>query len=145
MVPVAAAATSASDGSSTASAMLPVDALTAARNAGLPIYEVGRTVVTHASKMGAVYATEYRRVNEVDDLSSPTTKFITVGAIVPDNFHVVRGSAYNRVRTAVVVNLRPVDGIFDSFTYDMTPQTWMNSPLVEVPGGGPSIGIALVR
>ncbi|RVW01071.1 hypothetical protein EGT50_12400 [Rhodococcus xishaensis] len=143
LTPITAAAASVSDGGTTASTTLPVDVLIAARDAGLPIYEVGRTVVTHASKMGAVYATEYRRVDEVDALSSPTTKFVAVGAAAPENFHVVRGSGYNR--SAIAVNMRPVNGIFDSFTYDVTPQTWVNSPLVELQGGGPGIGIALVR
>src|SRR5689334_13924583 len=79
LAPITAAATSASSGSIGAPEGLTVEALIAARNAGFPIYEVGQTVVVYASKMGATYATEYRRVYAIDALGSPTTKFVTVG------------------------------------------------------------------
>ncbi|AOW92042.1 hypothetical protein BFN03_03220 [Rhodococcus sp. WMMA185] len=142
LAPITAAVASVSDGGSTASAKLPVDALVAARNAGLPIYEAGEVEVVYASKMGAYYGTEYRRVYEVDALTSPTTKFVAVGAVAPDHFYVVSGDK----RSDIVVNMRPAaNQIFQRMTYDTTPQKWLNSPLVQLQDGGPSIGIALIR
>ncbi|WP_072687396.1 hypothetical protein [Rhodococcus marinonascens] len=145
LAPITAAVASVSDGGSTASTTLPVDALIAARNAGFPIYEAGQIVVVSATKMGAIYATEYRRVYEVDALTSPTTKFVTVGATAPDNFYVV--DRHNQ--SDIVVNMRrletPWPQPFARLTYHTTPQTWLNSPLVQLQDDGPSIGIALVR
>lgn len=68
---------------------LGVEALVATRNAGVPVYEVGQIVIVSATRMGTIYATEYRRAYEVGALDSPT-KFVAVGAAAPDNFYVVR-------------------------------------------------------
>jgi len=142
LAPNTASASSASAGSIGAPDGLTVDALIAARNGGFPIYEAGRVVAVSATKMGTIYATEYRRVYEVDALDSPATKFVTVGGAAPDNFYVVRGPD----RDSIVVNMRPSgDPIWGGFSYDTTPQSWLNSPLVQLPGGGPGVGIALVR
>lgn len=140
LAPITTAVSSASGSGSAASATLPVDTLVAARAAGLPIYEAGEVVVTYASKMGAYYATEYRRVYDVDALNSPAAKFITFGASAPDHFHVTDGGE-------VVVNMRPIEPpqIFSRLTYDMTPQTWLNSPPIQLQEGGPGVGIAFVR
>lgn len=141
LAPITAAAGSAS-GSIGAPEGLTVDALIAARNAGFPIYEAGQVVVVSASKMGATYATEYRRVYAIDALGSPTTKFVTVGAVAPDHFYTVPGDGGD----FIVVNMRPVENpLFQRLTYDTTPQTWLNGPLIKLPGDGPSAGIALVR
>lgn len=143
LAPITASAGSASAGSVGAPEGLTVGALIAARNAGFPIYEAGRVVVVLATKMGAVRATEYRRVYEVDALTSPATKFVTVGAAAPDAFYVIPGHSD---RDSIVVNMRPSgDPLWGGYAYDTTPQSWWNSPLVQLPDGGPSVGIALVR
>lgn len=121
---------------------LGVDALVAARNAGVPVYEVGQTVIVSATKMGTIYATEYRRVYEVDALDSPTTKFVAVGAAAPDSFYVVPG--YDN-RNSIVVNMRPSGNpVFGAFLYDRTPQSWWNSATVQTADAGPRIGVAFV-
>ncbi|MCA1006829.1 hypothetical protein LCL87_13975 [Rhodococcus hoagii] len=121
---------------------LGVDALVAARNAGVPVYEVGRTVIVSATKMGTVYATEYRRVHEVDALESPTTKFVAVGAAAPDNFYVVAG--YDN-RNWIVVNMRPSGNpVFGGYLYDTTPQSWWNSPTIPTADAGPRVGVAFI-
>lgn len=142
LAPITAAASSASsDGSIGAPEGLTVEALIAARNAGFPIYEAGEVVVVSASKMGAIYATEYRRVYEIDALDTPAAKFVTVGAVAPDHFYVIPGQGPD----SIVVNMRPVENpLFQRLTYDVTPQKWLSSPLVELPGGGPGVGIAFV-
>ncbi|SDD42563.1 hypothetical protein SAMN05444580_104240 [Rhodococcus tukisamuensis] len=143
LAPIAASVENASAGGSGAPEGLTADALIAARNAGLPIYESGRVVIVSATKMGAIYATEYRRVHDVDALDSPATKFVVVGAAAPDNFYVVHG--YNN-RDSIVVNMRPSgDPVWGGLSYDTTPQSWWNSPLVQLPGGGPDVGVAFVR
>ncbi|AQA26220.1 hypothetical protein BTZ20_0766 [Rhodococcus sp. MTM3W5.2] len=140
--PLAPITAAASSGSLGAPEGLTVDALIAARNAGFPIYEAGQTVVVSASKMGATNATEYRRVYAIDALGSPTTKFVTVGAVAPERFYTISGYGGD----SIVVNMRPVENpLFQRLTYDVTPQKWLNSPLIQLPGGGPSAGIALVR
>jgi hypothetical protein len=142
LAPITAGAASASSGSIGAPEGLTVDALIAVRNAGFPIYEAGQTVVVSASKMGAIHATEYRRVYAIDALSSPTTKFVTVGAVAPDHFYTISGYGGD----SIVVNMRPVENpLFQRLTYDTTPQKWLNSPLIQLPDGGPRAGIALVR
>ncbi|MCL2536518.1 MAG: hypothetical protein FWE39_20340 [Nocardiaceae bacterium] len=134
---------SASAGSLGAPGGLTADALIAARNAGAPIYEAGRVVMISATKMGTIYATEYRRVYDDDALRSTTTKFVTAGAAAPDTFYVVPG--YDN-RNSIVVNVRPSgDPIWGGLAYDTTPLSWWNSPLVPSPTGGPTVGVAIVR
>ncbi|WP_430332927.1 hypothetical protein [Rhodococcus sp. ACT016] len=135
LAPLSAAASVAPQGITT-------QTLIAARNAGFPIYEAIQDVIVNATKMGTIYATEYRRVYEIDALNSPTTKFVGVGATAPDRFAVV-----HQDKEPIVVNVRPpaTPDPFQRLTYDATQQTWWNSPLVRVPDGGPGIGIALVR
>ncbi|MDH6679358.1 hypothetical protein M2284_003580 [Rhodococcus sp. LBL1] len=142
LVPITTAASSLASGDSVAPQGITTETLIGARNAGFPIYEAIREVPVYATKMGTTYATEYRRVYEIDALNSPTTKFIGVGAIAPDRFAVVHQGL-----EPIVVNVRPPATVqpFQILTYDATPQTWWNSPLVRLPDGGPSVGIALVR
>ncbi|MDH6279812.1 hypothetical protein [Prescottella agglutinans] len=142
LAPITAAASSLASGDSVAPQGITTQTLIAARNAGFPIYEAVQDVVVNATKMGTIFATEYRRVYEIDALNSPTTKFVGVGAIAPDRFAVVHQGL-----EPIVVNVRPPATVqpFQILTYDATPQTWWNSPLVRLPDGGPSVGIALVR
>ncbi|GAB2640977.1 hypothetical protein ABI214_00300 [Prescottella soli] len=142
LAPITTAASSLASGDSVAPQGITTQTLIAARNAGFPIYEAIQDVVVNATKMGTTYATEYRRVYEIDALNSPTTKFVGVGATAPDRFAVVHQGL-----EPIVVNVRPpaTPQPYQRLTYDATPQTWWNSPLVQIPDGGPSVGIALVR
>ncbi len=142
LAPITVAASSLASGDSAAPQGMTTQTLIAARNAGFPIYEAIREVPVSATKMGTVYATEYRRVYEIDAPNSPTSKFVGVGAAAPDHFHVVDQGAQ-----PIVVNVRPpaTPQPYERLTYDATPQTWWNSPLVGLPDGSPSVGIALVR
>lgn len=142
LAPITSAAASLASGDSAAPQGMTTQTLVAARNAGFPIYEAIQEVAVYASKMGTTYATEYRRVYEIDALNSPTTKFVGVGATAPDRFAVVHQDA-----EPIVVNVRPpaTPQPYQRLTYDATPQTWWNSPLVRLANGGPSVGIALVR
>ncbi|MDH6678465.1 hypothetical protein M2284_002668 [Rhodococcus sp. LBL1] len=120
--------------------------LIAARNAGIPIYEAVRTVHFSAPSTGpnSIFdGVEYRRVYNIDDLGTPTTKYLGVGAVAPDNFYVgLRGSR------SVVVNPHEYvqENVGPGFImFDPTPYTFTNSPLVQLPDGGPSVGVALIR
>ncbi|MDH6283255.1 hypothetical protein [Prescottella agglutinans] len=134
-------------GSSSVSAPdgITVQGLIAARNAGIPIYEAVRAVRFSQPSTGpnATFdGTEYRRVYNIDDLSTPTTKFVGVGAVAPDNFYVgLRGgSVLVNPHEYVQPNVGPGFIVFDG-----TPYTFTNSPLVHLPDGGPSVGVALIR
>lgn len=142
LAPITAAASSLASGDSVAPQGMTTQTLIAARNAGFPIYEAIREVAVYATKMGTTYATEYRRVYEIDALNSPTTKFVGIGATAPDRFAVVHQGL-----EPIVVNVRPpaTPQPYQILTYDATPQTWWSSPPVRLPDGGPSVGIALVR
>lgn len=142
LAPITAAASSLASGDIAAPQGITTQTLIAARNAGFPIYEAVREVAVSATKMGTTYATEYRRVYEIDALNSPTTMFIGVGATAPDHFHVV-----HQGQDPIVVNMRPpaTQQPYQILTYDATPQKWWSSPLVRLPDGGPGVGIALVR
>ncbi|WFR70993.1 hypothetical protein P9209_16455 [Prescottella defluvii] len=142
LAPITAAASSLASGDSVAPQGISTQTLIAARNAGFPIYEAIRDVVVNATKMGTIFATEYRRVYEIDALNSPTTKFVGIGATAPDRFAVV-----HQDEEPIVVNVRPpaTPQPYQRLIYDATPQTWWNSPLVRLPDGGPGVGIALVR
>ncbi|RVW00873.1 hypothetical protein [Rhodococcus spongiicola] len=117
--------------------------LIAARNAGLPIYEA---VVTneYSAPKSMFELTEYRRVYDIDALSSPTVKFVGLGAVAPDTFWVIpRGFR----STSILVNLHETwqDNVsFPLMRWDETTLKFVNSPLVQLPDGGPSIGIARI-
>src|SRR5689334_7254934 len=83
LAPITAAASSLASGDSAAPQGMTTQTLIAARNAGFPIYEAIREVPVYATKMGTIYATEYRRVYEIDALNSATSKFVGVGAVAP--------------------------------------------------------------
>lgn len=118
------------------------EALTAARDAGFPIYEAAEKVLYQAPKR-AFWMIEYRRVASDYDLSSPTTKFVVVGAAGPDTFWVSPDSVPG------VININRTwhhqDNVsFPMVGFERTDQRFTNSPLVQLPGGGPGIGIALI-
>ena len=80
---------------------------------------------------------------DADVLGSPTTKFVGVGAVAPDTFWVEPGS----LASPIVVNLRETwqENVgFPLMRWDPTPLKFTNSPLVHLPDGGPSVGIALI-
>jgi hypothetical protein len=142
LAPVTAFAAGAAVGDIAAPQGLTTQTLIAARNAGLPIYEAVETRVYQAPK-GEFSLTEYRRVYDINVLSSPTTKFVGVGAVAPDTFWVRPGF----LGGVIVVNLRETwqdNVLFPLMQMDPTPLKFTNSPLVQLPDGGPSVGIALI-
>ncbi|MFE3289167.1 hypothetical protein [Rhodococcus sp. NPDC059234] len=120
-----------------------IQTLIAARNAGFPIYEAAEKVLYQAPKR-AFWMIEYRRVSSDYDLSSPTTKFVTMGTVGPDTFWVSPDSA-----GPAVINVNRTwyhqDNVgFPMVGFEQTDQRFANSPVVLLPGGGPSVGIALI-
>ncbi|AQA20977.1 hypothetical protein ACGFIU_05195 [Rhodococcus oryzae] len=142
LTPVTAFVAGAAVGDIAAPQGMTTQTLIAARNAGLPIYEAVVTKEYQAPK-AAYVLTEYRRVYDINVLSSPTAKFVGVGAVAPDTFWVRPGS----LASPIVVNLRETwqENVgFPLMRWDPTPLKFTNSPLVRLPDGGPSVGIALV-
>ncbi|SDD74901.1 hypothetical protein [Rhodococcus tukisamuensis] len=117
-------------------------ALIAAWNAGVPIYEEVGTKDYPGTKSSNP-RTEYRRVFDINALSSPTTKFVGAGPVAPDTFWVDPGVLTSWIR----VNMRESwhanvgSPIWES---DLTELKFTRSPLVKLPDGGPGVGIALV-
>ncbi|WP_127916441.1 hypothetical protein [Prescottella agglutinans] len=117
--------------------------LIAAWNARLPVYEA---IVTreYSFPKSTSTLTEYRRVYDIDVLSSPTAKFVGLGAVAPDTFWVLHGRT---IANSIVVNLHETwqENVgFPIMRWDATTLKFTDSPLVQLPGGGPSAGIALV-
>ncbi len=80
---------------------------------------------------------------DANALSSPTTKFVTVGEFPPDTFYVLNTSG---VRT-IVANPHEVhykESMVPQTKFDILPYNFNKSPLVQLPGGGPSVGLAFV-
>jgi hypothetical protein len=141
--PLVPSAAVASVGDIAAPQGMTVQALTAAHRAGIPVYEAAE-VQTYWYPKGQYQMIEFRRVRDVDMLGSPTTKFVTVGAVAPDTFYVRPGSFDGTIS----VNKREVrqeNVALPMTVFDPTPQRFHNSPLVQLPGGGPSVAMALVR
>lgn len=120
------------------------ETLIAARNAGIPIYEAAEKVLYTAPK-GSFWMIEYRRVSTDYELSSPTTKFVTVGAAGPaDTFWVSPDSV---LPSPIAINRtwHHQDNVaFPMVSFQPTDRRFVNSPPVQLPGGGPSIGVALI-
>ncbi|MFC7446923.1 hypothetical protein [Rhodococcus daqingensis] len=143
MAPITAAAAGVTVGDIAAPQGMTVQALIAARNAGFPVYEALQ-VETYGYSKGEFQMVEYRRVYDINVLSSPTTKIVTVGAVAPDTFYVQPESADGRIS----VNKHEAHhaNVSTPMTeFDRTTQRFQHSPLVRLPDGGPSVGIALVR
>ncbi len=142
LTPVTAFAAGAAVGDIAAPQGMTTQTLIAARNAGFPIYEAVVTrEYTGPKRMYSL--TEYRRVYDINVLSSPTTKFVGVGAVAPDTFWVMPGS----LASPIIVNLHETwqeNVAFPLMAWDITPLKFTNSPLVRLPDGGPSVGIALI-
>ncbi|MFZ2175066.1 MAG: hypothetical protein WAW17_13755 [Rhodococcus sp. (in: high G+C Gram-positive bacteria)] len=82
-------------------------------------------------------------MHDINVLNSLTPKFVGVGAVAPDTFWVQPGTS----ASSIVVNLRETwqDNVaFPLMTWDSTPLKFTNSPLVQLPDGGPGVGLALV-
>ncbi|MCZ4556077.1 hypothetical protein O4215_10860 [Rhodococcus maanshanensis] len=146
LAPIAAAAAGAAVGDIAAPQGMTTQTLIAARNAGFPIYEEARVLTVQGPGTGPsalpYQMIEYRRVYDFNVLGSPSTKFVAVGAAAADTFYV--NPAGDRV---VRVNPHEVrqENVTGSWTvFDPTPNTFLNSPLVRLPDGGPSVGIAIV-
>ncbi|NMM92763.1 hypothetical protein B2J88_52575, partial [Rhodococcus sp. SRB_17] len=63
----------------------------------------------------------------------------------PDTFWVPEGGS--SIQRQIWVNLRETwqdDVTFPLMTYDVTPLMFVRGPLVQLPGGGPSVGVVLV-
>ncbi|MGW0172951.1 hypothetical protein ACWDUM_03815 [Rhodococcus sp. NPDC003322] len=119
-----------------------LQSLIAARNAGFPIYEAAERVQYQSPKR-AFWMIEYRRVSSDYDLSSPTTKFVTFGETGPDTFWVSPDS----IPSVIDINRtwRHQENVgFPMVEFEPTDQRFTNSPPVQLLGGGPSIGIALI-
>ncbi|WP_197059808.1 hypothetical protein [Prescottella defluvii] len=117
--------------------------LIAARNAGFPIYEAIGTTEYPAPKRSFTL-TEYRRVYDLNALSSPTAKFVGTGAVAPDTFWVLHGRT---LANSIIVNLHETwqDNVsFPLMAWDDTTLKFTGSPLVQLPDGGPAAGIAVV-
>ncbi|WP_433606219.1 hypothetical protein [Prescottella agglutinans] len=142
LAPITAVAAGAALGDVAAPQGLTTQTLIAAGNAGFPIYEA---IVTrdYPGPKTSSRLTEYRRVHDINALSSPTVKFVGVGAVAPDTFWVVHGGIAN----PIVVNLRETwqeNVAFPLMRWDNTPLTFTNSPLVQLPDGGPAAGVAFI-
>ncbi|AOW93895.1 hypothetical protein BFN03_17860 [Rhodococcus sp. WMMA185] len=112
--------------------------LIAARDAGLPIYEAAFKMRYPAPK-SSFWMIEYRRVSSDYDLSSATTKFVALGEAGPDTFWV------NPDRTPGVINInRTWQEPYPMASFEPTDQRFTNSPVLQLPGGGPGIGIAYI-
>lgn len=143
LAPITTVAAGAALGDVAAPQGLTTQTLIAARNAGFPIYEA---IATHDYPFpkSMVTLTEYRRVYDINVLSSPTVKFVGVGAVAPDTFWVVQGRA---VANSIVVSLHETwqENVgFPLMRWDNTPLKFTNSPLVQLPDGGPAAGVAFI-
>ncbi|GAB2627834.1 hypothetical protein ABI214_21215 [Prescottella soli] len=143
LAPITAIAAGAALGDVAAPQGLTTQTLIAARNAGFPIYEA---IVTrdYPGPKTSSRLTEYRRVYDINVLSSPTVKFVGVGSVAPDTFWVVQGRA---VTNPIVVNLHETwqENVgFPLMRWDNTPLKFTNSPLVQLPDGGPAAGVAFI-
>ncbi|MDH6282568.1 hypothetical protein [Prescottella agglutinans] len=139
---VAAVAAGAAVGDIAAPQGMTTQALIAAYNAGLPIYEAIETREYTGPKR-SFSLTEYQRVHDIDSLNSPTAKFVTFGAAAPDHFWVLPGTLGGTIN----INLRwyrQENVGFPMVEFEPTPQKFTNSPLVQLPDGSPSVGVALV-
>ncbi|MDH6679231.1 hypothetical protein M2284_003447 [Rhodococcus sp. LBL1] len=140
--PLAAVAAGAAVGDIAAPQGMTTQALIAAYNAGLPIYEAIETREYTGPKR-SFSLTEYQRVHDIDSLNSPTAKFVTFGAAAPDHFWVLPGTLGGTIN----INLRwyrQENVGFPMVEFEPTPQKFTNSPLVQLPDGSPSVGVALV-
>ncbi|WP_072690248.1 hypothetical protein [Rhodococcus marinonascens] len=144
LAPITAFAAGAAVGDIAAPEGMTVQALIAAHNAGFPIYEaVAEHTYRGTYKTPDFQMIEYRRVYDINALSSPTAKFETVGTEAPDTFFDNPDSVDTMRVNPRVVTKENITGPFT--TWDLTPYTFTNSPLVQLPGGGPGIGIARVK
>ncbi|MEV0947768.1 hypothetical protein [Rhodococcus sp. NPDC049939] len=118
-------------------------ALLTAHNAGISIYELAEVKTYSVPKTGYLDRSEYRRVYDSNALGSPTPKFVVLGEFPPDVFFV---SNLPGARP-ILVNRREVheeNRINPAIVFDTTPYNFNKSPLIQLPGGGPSVGLAFV-
>ena len=121
-------------------------ALLAARGAGIPIYEAAQVLEFRSRKStgpnsGPYQMTEYRRVWDFNVLSSPTPKFVTVGAVLPDTFYQYANSGVPPRK--MLANPRLDESGYT--VWDDVPGEFRPSATVQLPGGGPTIGFAVAK
>ena len=119
-----------------------VPGLAAALRAGVPVYEAAQTE-TYWYPKGTYQMVEYRRVRDHAALGSPTPKFVMLGAAAPDTFFVRPGA----VGQTISVNRHEIhqENVASPMTvFDPSPQRFTGGPLVRLPDGGPSVGLALI-
>ncbi|MEV0947904.1 hypothetical protein [Rhodococcus sp. NPDC049939] len=142
LAPITAAAGSASVGELAAPQGVSGQTLLAAHNAGIPIYELAQTRTYYTGKIGYYNISEYRRVHDANILGSPTAKFVTFGDFPPDIFYT---KSYGD--QSILVNLHEIyepNLVGPTPKFDTTPDKFNMSPLIQLPGGGPSVGLAFV-
>ncbi|AOW93310.1 hypothetical protein BFN03_13410 [Rhodococcus sp. WMMA185] len=144
LAPITAFAASASVGDLAAPQGMSGHTLLAAHRAGIPIYEAAQIKTFYqGGKIGFKNFIEYRRVYDSNAVGSPTAKFLATGESLLDTFYVVDAPG------ARGIGVNPHEVRQDNVTLpmaslDTTPYNFNKSPAIQLPGGGPSVGIAFV-